>query len=526
MSTSAAATNAYDIVPYISVPIPQSHPDRMAVIGRLFGMSPPEPRKARVLELGCASGGNLLPMAETQPDAKFVGIDLSQRQILAGQHLINTAGLKNVALEQKSVLDLSRDMGTFDYIIAHGLYSWVPGEVQQKILELCRDLLSANGIAYISYNTYPGWHLQGMLRDLLLYRTRKFADPHMRIRQSRLLLDKLSESFKKANNVYASMLVAHVEALRKLHDPFLFHDHLEAQNEPLYFHEFNDRAEAVRLQFLGEAVLGDMYTGSLTPEAQQTLNALADGIIELEQYIDFFCNRTLRRSLLCKQGIALDRKLTNDRIHGVFLAAQIRPENPQPDIASRAAESFQSTAGHEVNSSEPIMKAALWHLGQIWPKSIVFEELLDVCSRQLSGLGRTADPATDGKILGDGLLHGAAGGMVDLRTNFPPFTTEISSHPTVTPLTRAQMTGAGVVANRRHEPTKLNEFERFVLVRADGTQSVDQLCQSIVAGVKDKTLQIAIHGQDANQASNLDATVRQGVNSVLTGAARSALLVC
>ncbi len=87
------------------------------------------------------------------------------------------------------------------------------------------------------------------------------------------------------------------------------------------------------------------------------------------------------------------------------------------------------------------------------------------------------------------------------------------------------MTGAGVVANRRHEPTKLNEFERFVLVRADGTQSVDQLCQSIVAGVKDKTLQIAIHGQDASQASNLDATVRQGVNAVLAGAARSALLV-
>ncbi len=217
----------------------------------------------------------------------------------------------------------------------------------------------------------------------------------------------------------------------------MFHDHLEAQNEPLYFHEFNDRAEAVKLQFLGEAVLGDMYTGSLTPEAQQTLNALADGIIELEQYIDFFCNRTLRRSLLCKQGIALDRKLTNDRIHGVFLAAQIRPENPQPDLASRAAESFQSTAGHEVNSSEPIMKAALWHLGQIWPKSIVFEELLEVCSRQLSELGRTADPATDGKILGDGLLHGAAGGMVDLRQfpavyhrdRFPPHGHAVDARP-------------------------------------------------------------------------------------------------
>ena len=239
MSIAAAVANSYDVVPYISVPTPPSHPDRIAVVARLFGMPPPDPQTARVLELGCASGGNLLPLAETLPGGTFVGVDLSRRQIQTGQQLIAAAGLKNATLEQQSILDFDAETGSFDYIIAHGLYSWVTDNVQQKIWELCRDLLSPQGIAYISYNTYPGWHLQGMLRDLLLYRTRNTADPHLRIRQSRQLLEKLSAAFGKANNVYASMLHAHVEVLRKQHDPFLFHDHLEAHNTPLYFHEFN-----------------------------------------------------------------------------------------------------------------------------------------------------------------------------------------------------------------------------------------------------------------------------------------------
>ncbi len=170
------------------------------------------------------------------------------------------------------------------------------------------------------------------------------------------------------------------------------------------------------LQFLGEANFGDMYTGGLSPQAQQTLNSLANGVIELEQYIDFFCNRTLRRTLLCKQGIALDRKLTSDRARGIFYAANVRPQSQQPDVASQSSESFVSTAGHAVNTSEPMMKAALLQLGKIWPKSIVFEELLETCGRQLADLGRPAETSGhDATILGDGLLHGAAGGMIDLR---------------------------------------------------------------------------------------------------------------
>src|SRR5207247_7326990 len=119
----------------------------------------------RVLEIGCASGGNLLPMAEALPEASFLGIDLSERQINEGQQAIAALGLGNVELRHLNVLEIGPDFGLFDYIVCHGVYSWVPPVARDKILEVCRKNLAPNGVAYVSYNTLPGWHMRGMIRD-------------------------------------------------------------------------------------------------------------------------------------------------------------------------------------------------------------------------------------------------------------------------------------------------------------------------------------------------------------------------
>src|SRR5262245_57118876 len=118
-------SNSYDDVPYENFAFVQTHPDRLATIARMFGLITPEVSTSRVLELGCASGGNLLPMAFNLPRAEFVGIDLSQRQIERGRETIAAVGIPNARLEHASILDISRDWGTFDYIICHGVFSWV-----------------------------------------------------------------------------------------------------------------------------------------------------------------------------------------------------------------------------------------------------------------------------------------------------------------------------------------------------------------------------------------------------------------
>src|SRR5262249_54229313 len=148
----------------------------------------------RVLEIGCASGGNIIPMAEQLPGSRFVGIDLSPVQVAAGQRTIERTRLTNVELRNTSVLDVDECLGTFDYVVSHGVYSWVPPAVQNKILEVCSRNLAPNGIAYVSYNTYPGWHMRGLIREMMCYHTARFHDAQTRIRQARALLDFLAKS--------------------------------------------------------------------------------------------------------------------------------------------------------------------------------------------------------------------------------------------------------------------------------------------------------------------------------------------
>src|SRR5262245_19330419 len=144
---------SYDEVPYHSYPFPETHPERMATIAHLFGLKAPDVANCRVLELGCASGGNILPMAERLSNSKFVGIDLSKRQVEAGKHAISQLGLANIELRYGSIMEVDDSWGQFDYVICHGVFAWVPTAVQDKILEVCRRNLTPDGVAYVSYNT-------------------------------------------------------------------------------------------------------------------------------------------------------------------------------------------------------------------------------------------------------------------------------------------------------------------------------------------------------------------------------------
>ena len=164
---------AYDQVLYPGVPLPQTHPDRLATIAGLFGMTPAAAPNCRVLELGCGDGGNLIPMALTLPASVFTGIDLAEPAIARGCALANTLGLENITLRHLDLMRMGPDLGefdygVFDYIIAHGLYSWVPPEVRDQLLSLCRAHLAPQGVAYVSYNAGPGFARRRMFREMML----------------------------------------------------------------------------------------------------------------------------------------------------------------------------------------------------------------------------------------------------------------------------------------------------------------------------------------------------------------------
>src|SRR5438105_6025506 len=289
---------SYEEIPYESTPIHDAHPDVMATSALLLGLDPPAVPTARILELGCATGGNLITIALSFPDAQFVGIDLSPRQIAQGQAIIEKLGLKNVTLHAKSILDIAPDFGQFDYIICHGVYSWVPQEVRKKILSICSQNLSPAGLAYVSYNTYPGAHVRGMVREMLNYHVRNIPEPRQRIAEARAFIEMLSKVVRDAEGPYGKLLIRELDNIRTAPDSYLYHEHLEQDNHSFYFNEFARDCAAANLDFIAEARLSNHAAPLLSPAIRETLSAFGADSVEREQYLDFLQNRTFRRSIL------------------------------------------------------------------------------------------------------------------------------------------------------------------------------------------------------------------------------------
>ena len=140
-------STSYDEVLYRSKPFSPTAVSSLEARAMLWGLNPVPAKKARVLELGCSMGGNLIAQAIEHPMGTYVGIDLAEQQVDIGNEIIRTIGLDNIRLEAKNIMDIDAEFGTFDYIIVHGIWSWVPDAVKDKIFEICRVNLSKQGIA-------------------------------------------------------------------------------------------------------------------------------------------------------------------------------------------------------------------------------------------------------------------------------------------------------------------------------------------------------------------------------------------
>src|SRR3954451_18351295 len=168
--------NVYDDVPYSNYPYAQTHPDRLATVGILHGLEPPDPFNARVLEVGCGAGGNLMAMAAATPGIHALGVDLSAAAVAEGRAIAAAIGLANVELQRADVRELTDGrLGEFDYIVAHGVYGWIAADAREALLATIKTSLKPGGIAYVSYNAQPGGYFRRMLRDVGLWHARHAA---------------------------------------------------------------------------------------------------------------------------------------------------------------------------------------------------------------------------------------------------------------------------------------------------------------------------------------------------------------
>jgi SAM-dependent methyltransferase len=476
---------SYDEIPYESQAFHEAHPDRLATLARVHGLAAPPVASARVLELGCAGGGNLIPMALALPEATFVGIDLSARQIADGRAIVDRLGLENVALHVGDVAAAEPGAGEFDYIICHGVYSWVAAPVREAILARIGRQLAPEGVALVSYNVFPGWHGLGALREAMLFHVAGLpegAGPAERAAAVRRLLDELVTHQPEPNSPHAQFLRREIAQIQAKGDSYLLHEYLEAENQPFRFSEFARAIGRHALAYLTDA-RHRMTPAFQDPPVGPALLRLSGDVLRQEQYLDDFRNRTFRRSLLVHAG-RTPAAPRPEALAGLRAIALAGPVNPQPDLHSDAVEEFRTPDNSGgLASRSPAVKATLLALAAHWPRSVPVAELRSRAADLLeSGPPAARRPAApDAPGVEEVLLRGFGAGVVELTTFEPPAALDLSLRPTASPYARLQAEQGNRVTTLRHRIAELSAFDRLVLGLADGTRERPELVDDLVA---------------------------------------------
>ncbi|MBK9054080.1 MAG: class I SAM-dependent methyltransferase [Chloroflexi bacterium] len=487
------ASNTYDETPYPFLSYSETHPDLLSAIATVLGMNPKPINQCRVLDIGGASGGNLLPLALVLPQSEFVVVDYSARQIEEGQTIAAALGLTNIHFLHQDIMAMSPDLGQFDYIIAHGLYSWVPATVRDQLLAVIKQLLAPQGVAYVSYNLYPGWFYMRMMREMMLYHTRHIHEPAAKAREARAYIQFLSEGVKPDSGAFGLFLHSYQQVLNKdvRVDATLLHDELETVNEPVYFHQFAGHAAAHGLQYLAEADFDTVFPSNFPPAVTEKLLQMATDAIDLEQQMDFLRNRTFRKTLLCHEGVNLNRNLSPAQAQHLRFAARIHPLNDKPDITGNSVERFQAINEATFATNHPVTKAALVHLGHIAPQTLPFARLLHhAITMAYPSLPDQATINQDATLLAANLLKASAYSpmLMELHTWQSPFTLEIAAQPTVSPYARWQAQTQRQVTNLRHERIRLDGLTHFLVIQLDGTVDRAALRERIAAAMQNGSL--------------------------------------
>ncbi len=511
----------YDIIPYVGGVFEDTHPDRMRSLARLFGVEAPPAETARVLELGCSHGANLLPLALMLPEASFVGVDASSVQIDMGREAIAAMGASNLELRHSSITDIDASWGHFDYIICHGVYSWVPPEVQAAILRVSRQNLVPNGVAYCSYNVLPGWYQRLPIRDLMLSHTRSFEEPERRIQQARAILEFLSERNVDNKQPFAVLARAISESLHQHHDSYVFHEYLATNNEPVYFEEFARRAAEWDLQYLAECDFPSMLASNFDEKAQEILNEI-NGIIRTEHYMDFLRNRTFRKTLLVREELSIDRKLSGEKVEPFRLGCCFSVEGEEWTIEDASPMHFRGENDVSFHVAAPLVKAALMHLAQEYPENIPFEELVARARERIESSGTIEE---DREFLTDNLLTCFSKGFISLHCMPSPFTNSVGSHPRAWPYARWQADKGDLVNTMLHRKCRLPPMDRALLLAMDGTRDREALVELAEDLIERGEIEARWEGEEVTDAEHRRAVIRAACLGHIQHLARLALVV-
>ena len=460
--SNVALVSRYDEVAYDAQPHPATHPARLATVATFVGHLAPRVERCHVLEVGCNDGSNLIPMAVSLPAARFIGCDLSPRAIEAGRRTISALGLTNITLVEGDLASLAPTHAEFDFIVAHGVYSWVPPPVRDALLALAAERLAREGILYVSFNVLPGCRVRQAAWDVLHHHVDHIESARARLDAARQLARLLDDGGTAALESDQA-LRAEFRAIAQHSDSELCHDDLAVPNEPFLFHAFAQHAARHGLRYLADA---EFHTTSLTgisSQAQAYLSTLDP--LAREQYLDFVRLRRYRQALLVRDGAPTDPMTQADRVRNMHVSATRELTNA---AAAGGVHKLARRLDPAAGGGGPVRK------------------LLDVlvasqpATVEIASLGGQLDPGSLARPLEAVLTDAYGWGIVDLHVRPHALTIRPSDRPVASPLARLQARTGDVVTTLLHMPFSLADANALrLLPLVDGTRDRAALAAAV-----------------------------------------------
>ncbi len=455
---SEVTASTYDDLPYDDYCFTLTRPEHLWAVSALCGRPAPDFSRCRVLELGCARGANLLPMALAHPGSELVGVDLSARQIDEGRRSIEALGLRNVTLRHASITDLDARDGEFDYVLCHGVYSWVPSGVREAILRVCRERMRPAGVAYVSFNALPGWNAARTVRDFLARHVPPEGPASKRLARAREALALLSEAVRQRDTPSARWMRAELASIAAADDSYVFHEHLEAVNDAFYLTDFVRDAKAHGLAHLSDADL---------TVAAPALRARGGDPIALAQSVDFALDRRFRAALLVHAETAAD---------GADSASLARL-----CLATRATRDGGAVTleGDTLRFEDRWLSTALDVLVDAERRPMSYARLGASVGARLGLDARAATRAAAAHC--NDALERVYEGVFELHAREASYAVEAGITPVASPLARLHAAAGATVTTLRHTRLDVAPFERATLALLDGTRDRAALVDALRA---------------------------------------------
>lgn len=470
----------YDRLPYGSRPVPYAHPDVLYIRARRAGIDAVHPTEARVLELGCAEGGHIVPMAARMPGASFTGVDASHVQIELATELRDRLGLENLELVHADVREYT-PASALDYVICHGVFSWVDDAARDRILELIGQSLSPSGVALVSYNVPAGWGVRSNLRRLLSRRVRDAASAPEGVDHMRGLL-RLFASQSFVESPYGQLLKSVAAEALGHRDAYLVHEFLSPHNDALSYSEIHE--QAARRGLVPIAELTRPADATIERDVREVIDAITDDPLEREDLIDALFGRPFRATLFARTDAA---RAERDVAQRAWFASRLEPESTQPSFEPGDTEMFRAAGGVRVGVDDGLLKAALFVLERAKPGGLSFEALasgaIELLRRRRVVKEERGPTEAERAALAEDLIALVDLDQLEVRARGFEVKPVVSATPRASTLARLEARTRGFVTDALHRPVRVDRAEASVLTLLDGSRELGTVATMLDAAL-------------------------------------------